>query len=150
VDRSLSVTSLGLVAWLALLAPGCHRTGVTRPRLERAFAETFANLIESQQALLGRHGIHASLFSAKATCVRLGPGKEDAGSGSWECTVNWSLPGRGGSLADTYELSVAPDGCYTATADAREARVGGPTRKTTDGSTIPNLLYIFDGCFDAS
>jgi hypothetical protein len=61
----------------------------------------------------------------------------------------WSLPWQGPdrqTLRDTFDLFVTTDGCYTATAAAET--LGGPTLKTTTGSSVRNLLYAFEGCFD--
>ncbi len=129
-------------------ALGCRPTGVTDSPLASAFALTFANLIQSQQALMGLPAVDARAFHAAATCHRVGPGGQAAGSGSWVCTVTWSVPNNRAPLRDTYELRVTPDGCYTATADGSEAHVGGPTLTTRQGRTFPNRLYAFDGCFD--
>jgi hypothetical protein len=45
---------------------------------------------------------------------------------------------------------VTTDGCYTATVDASDSRLGGPTLTARDGTTVTNLLYVFDGCFDTT
>ena len=84
------------------------------------------------------------------TCHRVGPGEALRGGGTWRCGVAWSYPGSRGPLHDTYELTVTTDGCYTATADAAEGHIGGPTIKTRDGATVTNLLYAFDGRFDTT
>jgi len=49
-------------------------------------------------------------------------------------------------LRDTYDLFVATDGCYTATAE--EESLGGPMLKAPDGRDVKNLLYSFEGCFN--
>ena len=127
---------------------GCGSRGVTPAGLEKAFAPTFANLVHVQESMLGLPAVDASLLQATATCRRVGPGSHDAGGGSWKCTVEWSIPGQRGPVHDSYDLSVSMDGCYAATVD--EAHLGGPTLKKRDGSSVINLLYAFDGCFDAS
>jgi ABC-2 type transport system permease protein len=111
---------------------------------------TFVNLIGVQESRLGHAGVDVHAFGATAACKRLGPGRDATGGGNWTCMVNWSVPGRKGSLHDTYDLSVTADGCFTATADSAEAHVGGPSLTTHDGRTLPNLLYVFDGCFDTT
>ena len=133
---------------LALLTSACGQSHVTPDRLERAFALTFANLVVSQQNLLGRQGLDSRVFGTAATCHRAEAGHEPSGSGDWRCTVTWSIPDRRGTLRDSYELVVTPSGCYTATADSGEAHVGRATLTTSNGLTVPNLLYAFDACFD--
>ena len=120
------------------------------PKLEKAFGPTFANLISAQQPTLGLPVTDPAVFGASASCHRLGPGKDATGSGEWVCTVTWLGPVRKGVLHDRYDLTVGPDGCYTAAADGNEAHVGGATITTRDGATVLNLLYVFDGCFDTS
>jgi hypothetical protein len=132
---------------LALLS-ACHGTNIDTSRVERAMGITFANLVEVQERLMGAPAISAEALHASATCHRTGPGARATGSGDWSCTVAWGVPGRRGALRDTYELSITGDGCFTASADATEAHVGGPTLKTPKGETVPNLLYVFNGCFD--
>jgi len=53
-------------------------------------------------------------------------------------------------LRDTYDLSVATDGCYTATVVAAEGHLGGPILKASDGSDVRTLTYTFEGCFDTT
>jgi ABC-2 type transport system permease protein len=131
-----------------VVASGCSSSGLTASKLEKAFAPTFANLVQVQEAKLGLPYVSASAFRASATCHRVGPGNETSGSGNWMCTVSWSVPGHSNTLRDGYDLSVTPDGCYTASADGEEAHVGGPTLTTRQGATVTNLVYVFDGCFD--
>jgi hypothetical protein len=65
------------------------------------------------------------------------------------CRLAWHIPDRQ-FLRDTYDLSVTTDGCYTATVDAAEGHLGGPTLKASDGADVRNLLYTFEGCFDTT
>ena len=138
---------LGLIA-VILLAGGCGSKGVTAKRLERAVAPTFANLIHVQEAILGGPPVDAAALRSSASCQKVGPAADTEGGGSWRCTITWFIPGRAAPVRDTYDLSVTMDGCYTATADGAEAHVGGPTLKTLGGTTVTNLVYAFDGCFD--
>ena len=134
--------------WVLAMS-ACHPTGVTQGRLENAFAPIFANLIQTQETKLGYPRATARLLRASADCHRVGPGPETSiGGGQWICTVRWSIPARAIALRDTYDLSVTPDGCFTATADGSEAHVGGRTVTTPEGRTMTNLLFAFDGCFD--
>jgi hypothetical protein len=140
----------GLMGGLAAALSACGSNGVTAARIEAALAPTFANLIQVQESALGLPPLDISAFQATAVCHRIGPGNEPSGSGSWLCTVEWVPPGRKRPWRDTYELSVTMDGCYTATTDTEEGHLGGPRLTTRDGTTVTNLLYAFDGCFDAT
>lgn len=125
--------------------------GVTAGRLEEAFAPTFANLVHLQRSILKLPEIDRAVLRATAQCEKVGaPGRGARGAGDWTCTVLWSSPGQRIPLRDAYELSVTGDGCYTATADGAEAHIGGPTLTARDGTTITNLLYTFEGCFDTT
>jgi len=147
-------TGMPLAAGVVVILTGAavwHRPGgVTASRIEDAVAPTFANLIHLQRSILGLPSVAASTLRASAQCHKVGTAKETRGAGDWTCTVTWVTPGQRTPLRDTYDLSVAVDGCYTATADGAEAHLGGPTLLAQDGTTIVNLLYTFDGCFDTT
>jgi hypothetical protein len=140
----------GLVAVLVVAVLRHGPGGVTGTRIEAAVAPTFANLIHVQRSILGMPPLEASTLRASAQCHKVGIAKETRGAGDWTCTLLWFTPGQRTPLRDTFDLSVTPDGCYTATADGAEAHLGGPTLTAPDGTTITNLLYTFDGCFDTS
>jgi ABC-2 type transport system permease protein len=138
---------------LALVFASVRRCGggVTASRLEEAFAPTFANLVHLQRSILRLPEIDRAVLRATAQCEKVGAsGRGARGPGDWTCTVLWSSPGQRIPLRDAYELSVTGDGCYTAKADGSEAHIGGPTLTARDGTTITNLLYAFEGCFDTS
>ena len=69
------------------------------------------------------------------------------GSGEWLCTLDWRGPDRR-IIRETYDLFVAPDGCYTATVEGEA--LARPMLTTSDGRDVKNLLYVFDGCFDTT
>jgi ABC-2 type transport system permease protein len=124
---------------------------VSDSQIEDALAPTFANLVHLQRSILKLPEIERAVLRSTAQCQKVGASaREGRGAGDWTCTVLWSSPGQRIPLRDTYDLSVAPDGCYTATADGAEAHIGGPTLTTRDGATITNLLYTFEGCFDTT
>ena len=143
-----STLARGLAAVLAAAMGGCGPTGITASRIEHALAPTFANLIQTQESLLGLTALDVASLRAAATCHRIGPGNDPRGAGDWQCAIQWFPPGRRGPWLDNYELSVTTDGCYTATADGEEGHLGGPKITLRSGPTIANLLYAFDGCFD--
>ncbi len=136
---------LGLAGVLMIASSSCTSSPITSSRIEKSIASTFANLVHAQISRVGLSPLSASDISVKANCHRATGG--GAGAGDWVCTLVWSGP-NGTLLQDTYDLSVATDGCYTAAVDPTESQLGGPTLTTADGKTQRNLLYKFDGCFD--
>ena len=126
---------------------GCGPSPITSARIEGAIAPTFANLVHVQLLRMGLPSVAASDIKVTASCHKLVAGSPAAGSGDWVCTLTWYGPNCW-VLRDTYDLSVATDGCYAATVDGAEAQLGGPTLKTPDGRDVRNLLYTFEGCFD--
>jgi hypothetical protein len=144
------ITCMGLRGTLAaittLAAFGCGSSPITSARIEGAIAPTFANLVHVQLSRLGLPPMAMSDVKVTASCRKLMAG---SGAGEWVCTLVWLGPSRQ-TLRDTYELFVATDGCYTASVDAAEGHLGGPTLKALDGSDVRNLLYTFEGCFDTT
>lgn len=151
LDSTLVLAGAAVIA-LAFVATRRRPEGVTPARLEEAFAPTFANLVRTQRARLKLPDLDRVVLEATAQCQKVGvtAGRDARGGGDWTCTVLWTTPGKRVPLHDTYELSVTPDGCYTATAEGSEAHIGGRTLSTRDGTTLPNLLYTFEGCFDTT
>jgi ABC-2 type transport system permease protein len=140
------------VSWVLVAmtgaACGCGSSGITAPRLERALAPTFANLIQTQGTLLGLPPVDVASLRASATCHRVGPGSNPQGAGDWGCTLQWSPPGYRGTWRDHFDVSLTTDGCYTATADGEDGHLGGPRITRRDGTIVANIVYAFDGCFD--
>lgn len=139
-------TLFALVA--AICAAGCGGSAITRARVEAALAPTFANLVQVQLARMKLGPVPPPGIRAAATCRRMTPGREDAGSGEWACTLTWYGPNRT-PLVDGYDVAVAADGCYTASVGAGEGNLGGPTIPAPDGTLLRNVLYAFDGCLDS-
>jgi hypothetical protein len=139
-----------LAAALAMLPAACGPSPITSSRIEAAIAPTFANLIQQQLARLGVPPVPPSALTVRARCQRRSDGTagKSAGAGSWTCSLIWFSPNHR-RLADSYELSVGTDGCYTATVETNEA-LGGPTIPIGDGKEVKNLLYAFEGCFDST
>jgi hypothetical protein len=137
---------MAVLAASATLA-GCGASPITSPRIERAMARTFANLVPQQLARLDLPRVTAADLKVTASCYR--PAGGSSGSGEWVCTLIWS--GQNGvMMRDTYDVAVTPDGCYTATVDPVEGQVGGSLTRTVRGRDVRNLLYAFEGCFDTS
>ncbi len=130
----------------ALVVSNCSSySPITPPRLERAIASTFANLVETQVSWVGLPQLTATEVAASARCVKLPTG--GVGAGEWVCTVIWMGP-QGQSVRDAYDLFVATDGCYMASLSGES--LGGPILQTKEGKSVRNLLYAFDGCFDTT
>ena len=146
-------TDLGLCRALATFATvaaiGCAPSPITSARIDRAIEPTFANLVHVQLSRLGLPPMAASDIKVTANCHKVSTGSSVTGAGEWVCTLVWQRPNRQ-TLRDTYDLSVATDGCYTATVDGAEGHLGGPTLKASDGNDVRNLLYTFEGCFDTT
>jgi hypothetical protein len=119
-----TLVAAGLVAVV-----GCVFTPITQSRIETAIGPTFANLVYVQMSTLGLPPMPPSAFGVKASCRRL-LADSPSGSGEWTCTLIWLGPDRR-TIRDTYELFVATDGCYTATASAES--LGGPTLRAENG-----------------
>jgi hypothetical protein len=136
----------GLAVVTAVAVFGCGPSPITSARIEASIEPTFANLVHVQVSWLGLPTMAASEFAVTASCRKLLQGN-NAGAGDWECRLVWQGPDRQ-TLRDTFDLFVATDGCYTATAIGEN--LGGPTLKARDGSEVRNLLYAFEGCFDTT
>src|SRR5262245_15888980 len=92
---------------------GCYASPITSARIEASIAPTFANLVQAQVSSLGLPAMAASEFRVLANCRNLAGNQ--AGSGEWTCTLVWQGPERQ-TLRDAFDLFVATDGCYMATA----------------------------------
>jgi hypothetical protein len=138
-----------LAAVLTVAAFGCGQSPITSARIEGAIAPTFANLVHVQLSRLGVAPVGASEIAVTAHCRKLMTASGATGAGAWECTLIWRGPYRR-PLVDTYDVSVATSGCYTASVDGADAHLGGPTLKASDGRDLRNLLYAFEGCFDTN
>ena len=134
------------LAGCAVVLSGCGSSPITPARIEKALEVTFSNLVELQVARLRLKPITTPDFAVTAIC-RKQTVVNNAGAGEWTCALVWQGPDRR-MLRDTYDLFVATDGCYTATAAGEN--LGGPTLKASDGRDVRNLLYTFEGCFDTS
>jgi len=140
---------LGMATAAVVAASGCGRSAITSTRIEASVAATFANLVNLQLSRLNLGDVAASDIKARAACRKAEGDRRAVGAGDWVCTLDWSGPNHI-PLRDTYDLSVAANGCYTATVDRGEAHLGGPSVAMPDGSHLRNLLYTFDGCFDTT
>jgi len=144
-----------LLAGIALLATGCGTSGITGASLAANVGPTFRNMYRLQQRLLG-DADQSTADNAWARCFRGGavkpgatavPGStRNSGSGAgtgWTCLVHWPAPD-GHTQTLGYELSVQPNGCYTA--QGPSGYVGQQDIRTPEGKTVTNPLFEFDGC----
>jgi len=136
-----------VVAAAMCASAACGGSAMTESRIERAVGRTFANLVPLQLARLELEPVDRAALRVTASCFR--PTGGVAGSGAWVCTVIWAGE-NGVLLRDTYDVAVAPNGCYTASVDPIEGQVGGSITRTQRGQDVRNLLYTFEGCFDTS
>jgi len=142
----LKLTSGALAGSVMMTLSGCGSSPITPARIEPALETTFANLAELQVARLHLPQMVAPDFAVTAICRKQAPGA-NSGAGEWTCALVWPGPNRQ-MLRDTYDLFVATDGCYVATAAGEN--LGGPTLIAPDGTQMTNLLYTFEGCFDTT
>jgi hypothetical protein len=130
----------------AIVVIGCGPSPITSTRIEAAIGTTFANLVELQVSRLGLPPVAAADLAVTANCRKQVAGVR-AGAGEWVCTLLWQGPGHR-TLRDTYDLIVTTEGCYSAAVEGKS--VGGPSLTAVDGTTVRNLLFAFEGCFDTS
>lgn len=148
--RAAGAVGVSLVALAAAAGlTGCAGTGITRARLQSSVARTFANLWVLQQQAQGHAALPAGSLRSQAICTRTSPGTPDVGPGNdWVCNLAWLAAGPSTAVTAVYDLSVKPDGCYTADGDGTPSLDEQPTIIDRRGRSVPNPLWQFDGCFD--
>jgi hypothetical protein len=131
----------------ALAISGCGHQDVTKARLEKSLAPTFANLYVQRASILGEAGVTASGVAPSADCDRGGPKVADVGPGAdWICMVTF-VDDHGKTQTGKFELQAKANSTYVA---------GGPSKligtvMITDARTgrdVPNPVFEFDGAFD--
>jgi hypothetical protein len=144
--RTTCLSIRGAFAAIAAVgAFGCGPSPITPERIQTAIAPTFANLVHIQLSRLNQPHMTAPDLTVSADCRKRTTGS--SGAGDWQCVVVWQAPD-GRLLRDAYEVLVSVDGCYTATIEG--GSMGEPILKAADGSSLRNLLYTFEGCFDTT
>jgi hypothetical protein len=134
-------------------------SGITRARLEAAIGPTFVNLYNLQQQVQSgttdtftskNSGFSDYLsFDPAPHCTKGGQEVTVGGPGpDWACLLLWPSPATETLVRVEYEVTVQPNGCYTA--QGPTTLVGQQKMQGADGRTHTNPLYEFDGCFDAS
>lgn len=148
---STSNLTRGLTALFVLGAvtavSGCGSSDITKARLEKALAPTFANLYVQRAHILQLPGVTVASTAPSAVCDRGGPKVADVGPGAdWICMVTFT-DADGKKQTGKFELQVRANSTYVA---------GGPTKllgpvMITDaltGTDVPNPPFEFDGAFD--
>ncbi len=131
---------------LALPLAACDSGGITRARLQDDVGPTFRNMYVLQQQLIGDDDPFTTPDTSVASCTKGGTATPDVGPGDdWVCVVHWPSPS-GITEPIAYDVSVKPGGCYTASGPA--TTIGQQNMQTSDGRSVPNPLYAFDGCLD--
>jgi hypothetical protein len=140
------LTALALGAAVVLTAAGCGNAGITRAGLQADVGPTFLHMYRLQQQWEGHDDPFTTADTAVASCTKGGPSTPDSGPGDdWVCVVHWPSPS-GITEPISYDVRVQPGGCYTA--DGPATTIGQQTMQTSDGRTVPNPLYEFDGCLN--
>jgi hypothetical protein len=142
----LRLAAGGAAVGLLLTAlTGCSGTSVTAARVDRAVGPAFARLYALQQSQLGNVVVNRP--DGRARCARNNTANPTSGAGDdWACILNF--PYADGHIQPiTYDLTVQPDGCYTA--DGPSQIVGQQQQRTSSQTEVTNPLFAFDGCFDA-
>jgi len=128
---------------------GCGPGAITADRLSAALAPTFTNLYVHQQQQLGHPPTTATALQTTSSCTRGTPATPDEGAGAdWSCVVTWLIDGNGTPVIARYDVTVKPDGCYTA--DGPPLTIGPRTISDITGHDVLNPLFAFDGCFDTT
>jgi hypothetical protein len=143
LTRSL-VVGVAIAAAATLTAFGSN--DVTRSRIERSLAPTFANLYVQRSAILGETGVTVAGVAASASCDRGGPKVPDVGPGAdWICMVTFH-DDKNQVQNGKFELQVKADCTYVAGGPSK--LVGLATLTNQAGKDVPNPAFEFDGGFD--
>lgn len=140
--------AVALLAIAAVFAATAGRGGpdVTKSRLDRAIAPTFANLYAQRAVILGEPGITAAGTAATADCDRGGPKIPDVGPGpDWICMITFT-DDHGQSQQGKFEVKAYADATYVAGGPSK--LIGTAMITNTRGVDVPNPVFEFDGAFD--
>lgn len=139
------VAALALAGAVAALT-AFGSPNVTKVRLQRSLAQTFANLYVQQAGILGIDGITVAGIAASADCDRGGPKVADVGSGAdWICQVTFH-DNQGAVQTGKFEVQVKADCTYVAGGPSK--LIGLATITDKSGKDVPNPVFEFDGAFD--
>jgi hypothetical protein len=147
-NRLLTGSLTFLIAAAAVTASTAFYSShdVTKTRLERSLAPTFANLYVQQAAILRKPGVTVAGTAASAHCDRGGPKVADVGPGAdWICMVTFRDDTHHVQTGK-FELQVKADSTYVAGGPSKLIGLATITDKT--GKDVPNPVFEFDGAFD--
>lgn len=140
---ALFAVIVGVIAGTTSI-PGAG-SGITRAKLNRSLATTFANLYPLQTAELHRPAVNAAHLRASAACTKGSSLVPQSGSGNdWRCVITWRLPGVTAIGQVIYQLDVSPNGRYVADGDGPQD-VNGYFPVHTSVGNVSNPLWQFDG-----
>lgn len=137
-----------VLAVTAVFAATAGRGGedITKARLERAIAPTFADLYVQRSAILGKTGVTVASINAHAVCDRGGPKVADTGPGpNWTCMITFT-DDAGQPKEGKFEVKASADATYVAGGPSK--LVGLATITDTHGNDVTNPAFEFDGAFD--
>jgi hypothetical protein len=159
--RRVSTKTIVIAVLAVVLLGGTAAFGgpdITRARLEASVSSTFVNLYNLQQHVQSGTtdvqpadgGISDYLqFDPAPHCTEGGKDVTVGGPGAdWACQVLWPSPATETLVRIEYEVTVMPNGCYTA--QGPSTLVGQQKMQGADGQMHTNPLYEFDGCFDTT
>ena len=138
--RNRLAASAALATGVALGASACT-PDTTRARVENDVPTTFAHAYTLSQQLQGEQPVRPKVTSTE--CHSSVNTTQDAGPGSWNCDLAYTLDGRKKQVS----LLILVDslGCYQALDG--EHRDDTILDKAT-GATLPDPKVGFDGCYD--
>lgn len=139
------VALLGVSTAVAAATTSGTGSGITKPKLERSLAVSFAHLYRLQTSDLKRTPVTEAELASTAECDKGGSRVGDSGPGNdWRCVVSWHLPGSTAVGSAIYQLDVTADGRYVADGDGpKEVNGFFQVRRATGDA--PNPLWQFDG-----
>lgn len=141
-----STLAAGLAITAAGSLSGCGHPDVTKARLERALAPTFANLYVRRAAILGEPNVTVASVGPSADCDRGGPKVADVGPGpDWICMITFR-DDKGQEQTGKFEVQAKADATYVAGGPSK--LIGQATLTDKTGKDVPNPLFEFDGAFD--
>ena len=146
------VVPLAAVVLLSVLVIGIAGagigSGITKAKVEKSLATSYAHLYVLQTNELHRPKVTESQLRAAASCDKGGDLVVDSGPGNdWRCTVSWHLPGAVAVGQAIYQLDITPDGRYVADGDG-PVEVNGFFQLRAPYGDAPNPLWQFDGTVD--
>lgn len=142
---TIRLAAIAVVAGVVLLgAAGLGPTDLTAQRLQASIGSTFSRLSAVRyQWQTGAPGQVTPPMPA--SCNRGAGTQRSSGAGDdWSCVIEVTDSSAGGGQAVTFDVTLKPDGCYTAEAGSS---FGALLVTNQQGRPFINPVYAFDGCF---